>query len=120
MSDDNTCSARIHDASVVERDNEGFFLNPGDWCYCMIDQLAAELDIELSDDHRQVVFYIRDYFESNSSVPQARYLLRYLAKVWGRDKATRKYLYQLFPYGYGQQACKIAGMRKPLKLMLDV
>jgi tRNA 2-thiouridine synthesizing protein E len=36
------------------------------------------------------------------------------------EKATRKYVYQLFPYGYGQQACKIAGMRKPLKLMLDV
>jgi len=29
-------------------------------------------------------------------------------------------LYALFPYGYGQQACKIAGMRKPLKLMLDI
>ncbi len=26
----------------------------------------------------------------------------------------------LFPYGYGQQACKIAGMRKPLKLMRDI
>lgn len=26
----------------------------------------------------------------------------------------------IFPYGYGQQVCKIAGMRKPLKLMLDM
>jgi len=24
----------------------------------------------------------------------------------------------MFPYGYGQQACKIAGMRVPLKLWL--
>jgi len=26
----------------------------------------------------------------------------------------------LFLYGDGQQACKIAGMRKPLKLLLDL
>jgi tRNA 2-thiouridine synthesizing protein E len=40
--------------------------------------------------------------------------------IWGRDRANRRYLYRLFPRGYGQQACKIAGMRKPRKLMLDV
>jgi tRNA 2-thiouridine synthesizing protein E len=32
----------------------------------------------------------------------------------------RKYIYNLFPYGYGQQACKIAGMREPKKLWLDL
>jgi len=37
-----------------------------------------------------------------------------------KDKATLRYLYQLFPRGYGQQACKFAGMREPRKLMLDV
>jgi sulfur relay (sulfurtransferase) DsrC/TusE family protein len=37
-----------------------------------------------------------------------------------KDKATRRHLYQRFPRGYGQQACKFAGMRKPRKLMLDV
>ena len=39
---------------------------------------------------------------------------------WGEERATRRALYALFPTGYGQTACKIAGMRKPLKLMLDV
>ena len=38
----------------------------------------------------------------------------------GKEIATRRYVYDLFPYGYGQQACKIAGMRKPLKLLLDL
>lgn len=115
-----TCTNNEHDASAVVRDNEGFFVNPDDWCHCMVDQLAEEISIELTSEHRQVVFFIRDYFDKNSSVPQARYLLKYLKALWDKEKATRKYLYQLFPYGYGQQACKIAGMRKPLKLMLDV
>jgi len=66
------------------------------------------------------VQYVRDNFEQRQSVPEARHVLKYLQEQLGRDKATRKYLYSLFPYGYGQQACKIAGMRKPRKLMLDV
>lgn len=53
-------------------------------------------------------------------MPEARHALKAMQTAPGGDKATRKCLYQLFPYGYGQQACKIAGMRKPLKLMLDV
>jgi tRNA 2-thiouridine synthesizing protein E len=38
----------------------------------------------------------------------------------GQGQDHPSYLYQLFPRGYGQQACKFAGMRKPRKLMLDV
>ena len=39
---------------------------------------------------------------------------------YGVEKSSRKYVYDLFPYGYGQQACKIAGMRQPKKLWLDM
>jgi sulfur relay (sulfurtransferase) DsrC/TusE family protein len=35
-----------------------------------------------------------------------------MQNLWGKDRATRRYLSQLLPRGYGQQACKIAGMRK--------
>jgi sulfur relay (sulfurtransferase) DsrC/TusE family protein len=38
----------------------------------------------------------------------------------GQGQDNPSYLYQLFPRGYGQQACKFAGMRKSRKLMLDV
>ena len=53
-------------------------------------------------------------------MPEARKLLRFMRDSWGDELGTRKTLYGLFPTGYGQTACKIAGMRKPLKLMLDV
>ncbi len=36
------------------------------------------------------------------------------------SKASRSYLHSLFPYGYGVQLCKIAGMTMPRKVMLDV
>ena len=31
----------------------------------------------------------------------------------GKDKGNSKYLYELFPYGPGKQACKFAGLPKP-------
>jgi TusE/DsrC/DsvC family sulfur relay protein len=104
----------------IERDEEGFLLYPEDWSPALAETLAAEEGLELDGERREVVMYIRDYFEHNMFVPEARTLLRHLRDQWGAEKATRKYLYRLFPYGYGQQACKIAGMRKPRKLMLDV
>ena len=74
----------------------------------------------LEGERLEVVMYIRDYFETKLTVPEARTLLKHMKQLWGDERATRRYLYQLFPRGYGQQACKIAGMRKPRKLMLDV
>lgn len=106
--------------TLLDRDEEGFLLDASDWHEGLIQPLAAEEDIQLSAEHLEVINYIRDYFENNYSVPEARTLLKFLKAQWGPEKATRRYLYRLFPYGYGQQACKIAGMRKPRKLMLDV
>ena len=47
-------------------------------------------------------------------------MIQHLAEADGDKRAAKQALYELFPHGYGQQACRIAGMRKPLKLMLDV
>jgi len=105
---------------LLDRDEEGFLLDAGDWHPDLIEAFAAEDGLVMTPERCEVVDYIRTYFEENLSVPEARILLKHLNDAWGKDKATRRYLYQLFPRGYGQQACKIAGMRKPRKLMLDV
>ena len=105
---------------MIAKDNEGFLLDPSDWDENLALDLAAQESIELSDDHWAVVRFVREYYELNDTVPEARTLLKHLKAELGESRATRKFLYALFPYGYGQQACKIAGMRKPLKLMLDI
>ena len=105
---------------TVERDEEGFLLYTEDWSLELAEELAQEEGFALEGERLEIVMYVRDYFENNHSVPEARTLLKHMKKIWGEERATRKYLYRLFPYGYGQQACKVAGMRKPRKLMLDV
>lgn len=104
----------------LARDEEGFLLDAGDWHAGLVEPLATESGLPLTAERRAIIGYIRDYYEINQSVPEARVVLRHMQQQWGREKGTRRYLYQLFPRGYGQQACKIAGMRKPRKLMLDV
>jgi tRNA 2-thiouridine synthesizing protein E len=118
-----TLNARTRDEhrlAELGRDEEGFLLDAHDWHHGLIEAFAAEDGLELTPERYAIIHYIRAYFEENLSVPEARTLLRHLRDTWGKDKATRRYLYQLFPRGYGQQACKFAGMRKPRKLMLDV
>lgn len=104
----------------LDRDEEGFLCDAQDWHPGLIEAFAAESGLDLSPERCAIIGYIRDYFDKNASVPEARTLLKHMQATWGKDKGTRRYLYQLFPRGYGQQACKIAGMRKPRKLMLDV
>ena len=108
------------DPDRIARDNEGFLLDPSDWDEELAQALAREAGIELSDEHWQVIRFIREHFEQSQVVPEARKVLRFMRDSLGGELATRRYLYTLFPTGYGQTACKIAGMRKPLKLMLDV
>lgn len=106
--------------STMDKDNEGFLLDSSDWSLEIAQQIADHENIQMSKDHWEVVKFVREYFEVNQSVPEFRKALKTLKETLGLEKATRKYVYSLFPYGYGQQACKIAGMRKPLKLMLDL
>ncbi len=120
MNDMNATRVSCVDLDALDRDEEGFLLDPGDWHPDLVEALADEAGIALTDEHRAVVTFVREYFEERQVVPEARAVLRYMKSVWGDQRATRRYLYRLFPHGYGQQACKLAGMCKPRKLMLDV
>ena len=106
--------------NTIDVDDEGYLLDPKIWDRDMAAVLAGHIDVVMTDAHWEIVDYIRDHFDYSSTVPEMRHCLRYLREKHGKAVATRRYIYDMFPYGYGQQACKIAGMRKPLKLILDL
>ena len=107
-------------AETIQIDHEGYLLEPADWNKEVAHAIAEKEGIELTDDVWEVVMFVREHFELYQCIPEHRRLLQALRKKHGKEKATRKYVYHMFPYGYGQQACKIAGMRVPLKLLLDL
>jgi tRNA 2-thiouridine synthesizing protein E len=103
-----------------DRDSDGFLNDPQDWDIKFVETVSSEFNIELKDNHWEIINYVREYFEKHHKVPELRELLKSFRIKFGENKATRKYIYNLFPYGYGQQACKLAGMRQPKKLWLDL
>mgnify|MGYP001765221211 FL=1 len=92
------------------RDAEGYLVDPADWSEDFARLVAAEEEIELTDDHWEVVRFMRDRQEERQVSPDARHVMRHLAETRG---ASRNRLFELFPYGYVRQACKIAGMKRP-------
>lgn len=104
----------------VQTDDDGFLLDPDDWTEELAIEIALKEELEFTEERWNLVRIIREYYYKNGSVPELRKVLKQLKAELGPEKATRKYVYALFPYGYGQQGCKIAGMRQPKKLWLDL
>ena len=104
----------------AERDDEGYLRDPGKWSRALACVIAGEEGMEMDAERWQVANFVCAYYLEHAAVPEARTVLKHLQASWGAKPQANKKMYALFPRGYGQQACKIAGMRKPLKLMLDV
>jgi tRNA 2-thiouridine synthesizing protein E len=101
-------------------DNEGYLLDPTEWTREWAEAGAAADGLALTDAHWRVLDFIRAWYDDYQAVPEARRVITELADATGDKRGAKALMYQLFPHGYGQQACRYAGMRKPLKLMLDV
>ena len=99
---------------IVERDEEGFLFEPNDWGKDVAEAFAAEELLTLVDDHWMVLDFMRDYFNEHAVAADARFVFSYIAKEKNLPKKeAREYFFELFPYGYVQQACRIAGMKQP-------
>jgi TusE/DsrC/DsvC family sulfur relay protein len=90
----------------VERDAEGFLVDPSVWTEPMAEAIAAEEGVELTERHWEVVRFMRRSYETTGGGPN----VRLLAKTSG---VSVKELYALFPHGPAKTAAKIAGIPKP-------
>lgn len=101
------------DGKTIEHDEEGYIVDISEWNEELADIIAREEEIEMNDEHWEVVNFLREYYEEYQIAPAIRVLVKALKRKLGEDKGNNKYLYQLFPYGPAKQACKIAGLPKP-------
>lgn len=101
-------------STLYVRDADGYIVDPEDWNENYALDLAAEENLELTDEYWQVLHFMRGYWEQHKVAPDVRHVIKYLAGVSNIDKKlAKKHLFNLFPYGYVKQACKIAGMKRP-------
>jgi TusE/DsrC/DsvC family sulfur relay protein len=106
--------------ATLERDEEGFLLDTSDWSPDLIQVLSGDECLVMTPERVGVINCTRNGFGINMGIPEVRVLMKHLQAVWDKSKTTGRDLYQLFPRGYGQQACKISCTRIPHKLILDV
>lgn len=99
----------------IETDKQGYLLNVTDWTNDLAVVLAEQENIELSEDHWQVVNFVRNFYLEYKTSPAIRALIKALKAEFGEEKANSRYLYRLFPKGPAKQATKIAGLPKPAR-----
>ena len=97
----------------IETDEEGYLENLSDWTPEIATAMAEAEDVDLTEEHWGIINFLREYYEEYQIAPAVRVLTKAVGKKMGKDKGNSKYLYSLFPYGPGKQACKYAGLPKP-------
>ena len=98
---------------MLETDEEGYLSNLNEWEPAVAEAMAKDEGAELTENHWEVINFLREYYEEYQIAPAVRVLTKAIGKKLGKDKGNSKYLYELFPYGPGKQACKYAGLPKP-------
>ena len=82
------------------------------WDRSVATELARQEGVKLSDEHWDVVSFLRKHFEGVGTIDYARDLSTILNQRY-ENQGGLKYLYRLFPGGPVSQGCKIAGIPLP-------
>lgn len=101
------------DGRQYPTDEEGYLENINDWSESIAEAMAAVDDLQLSEAHWDIIRFLREYYHEYEIAPAVRVLTKAVGRRLGKDKGNSKYLYNLFPYGPGKQACRYAGLPKP-------
>jgi len=92
---------------TIERNDEGFMINPADWNKDIADEIAQLEGIDvLTNEHWKIIEFCRERAEESGAAPT----LRQISKGAG---VSTKELFALFPKGPAKKVAKISGLGKP-------
>lgn len=98
---------------LIATDQEGYIQDMDEWSEAFAVALAAKENLTLTDEHWEVINYIRDYYQQHRVQAQVRDMIKHFRKVWGKERANTRYLHDIFPMGGPQkQGNRLAGIRK--------
>ena len=98
---------------AVETDQEGYIQDMQDWSEDFARALAEQEGLTLSEEHWQVIRFIRTHYVDHHVQPQVRDMIQYFSREWGTARGNNHYLHDLFPNGGPQkQGNRFAGMRR--------
>jgi len=96
----------IIDSHEIHVDDEGFMTEYDEWSEELGESLAAQIGIEMTDDHWKAIRFLRkDYPEQGETAT-----IRRISVVGG---IATKTLFQLFPQKPAKKMAYVAGLPKP-------
>ncbi|MDR9426196.1 MAG: TusE/DsrC/DsvC family sulfur relay protein [Marinobacter sp.] len=102
------------DSATPQRNNEGFLEDANSWTPDVARLIAGESDIDLTENHWEIIGFLRDFYtEHEMSPPSNRLFVKAVKEKFGEDKGNSIYLMQLFPGTPAKTACRIAGLPRP-------
>ncbi|MEA3277874.1 MAG: TusE/DsrC/DsvC family sulfur relay protein [Pseudomonadota bacterium] len=102
------------DGKQIATDQEGYIQDMGEWSEGFAIAIAEKEGITLTDEHWEVIRYIREYYDEHHVQAQVLDMIKHFEKKWGKERGNNKYLHKLFPTGGGpqKQGNRIAGIRR--------
>ena len=98
-------------AREVETDSEGYLRCLDDWSEDFVRAQAQAEGLELSDEHWQLIRFLREYYAEHGVQAQVRAMIRHFSQAWGPERGNNHYLHQIFPRGGPQkQGNRLAGL----------
>ncbi|KPL05929.1 sulfur relay protein DsrC [bacterium SM23_57] len=92
---------------TIERNQEGFLVNPNDWNKDIAAAIAVEEGVgNLTADHWKIIEFCRESAVNSGVAPTLRQITK------GAGVPTKE-LFTLFPKGPAKKVAKISGLGKP-------
>ena len=102
----------LNDPLHYQYDPEGNMSDLAPWSPNHTNQLATLEDLALTDEHWEIIYFLRERYRQHGNVDNAREVLHDLEERFCETQG-RGYLYQLFPRGPVSQASRLACLPTP-------
>ena len=97
----------------LKYDSEGYLVSLHDWDERVAAEIAARENLELTQEHWEVITLTREFYQQHRLSPATRALVRLIKRELGNKKGTSRYLMKLFKDQPAKLVNKIAGLPKP-------
>lgn len=98
-------------------DAEGYLLDLDNWSEALAITLAQQDNIQLTEEHWEVIRLVRQFYKDYELSPAMRPLVKAMKVKYGEHKGKSIHLMTLFSDSPPKQAARYAGLPKPLNCL---
>lgn len=102
----------VNKATTIQNDPQGNMFGLSHWSPLVAQRQAEVEGIYLTDEHWEIIYYLRERYRNLGDARSAREITRELEERF-TDGQGRRSLYELFTGGPVSQASRIAGLPLP-------